>query len=64
MEQDNDVIQESISKFMPVQLTGVTASSHLIDGVEQLNNSIGNLMSDIVFAVTGVKTKPPKLIML
>ena len=61
VEEDKDIVPESVSKFLQTLLTGKVAYSQLSDRVDRLTNSLG---SDLVFAVTGGQTKPPKHIML
>ncbi|KAJ8414408.1 hypothetical protein AAFF_G00052780 [Aldrovandia affinis] len=61
VEQDKDIIPQSVSKFLQTLLTGKTASPQPSERVERLTNSLG---SDLVFAVTGGKTKPPKRLTL
>ena len=61
VEEDKDIVPESVSKFLQTLLTGKVAYSQPSDRVDRLTNSLG---SDLVFAVTGGQTKPPKHIML
>lgn len=61
VEQDKDVIPKSVTMFLQTLLTGKPACSQPPERVEQLTNSFG---SDLVFAVTGGKTKQPKHIIL
>ena len=61
VEEDKDIVPESVSKFLQTLLTGKVAYSQPSDRVDRLTNSLG---SDIVFAVTGGQTKTPKHIML
>ena len=61
VEEDKDIVPESVSKFLQTLLTGMVAYSQPSDRVDRHTNSLG---SDLVFAVTGRQTKPPKHIML
>ena len=61
VEKDKDIVPESVSKFLQTLLTGKIAYSQPRDRVDRLTSSLG---SDLVFAVTGGQTKPPKHIML
>ena len=61
VEQDKDIIPQSVIKFLQTLLTGKTDYPQPSERVEHLTTSLG---SDLVFTVTGDKTKPPKHTML
>ena len=61
VEQDKDIIPQSVIKFLQTLLTGKTDYPQPPERVECLTTSLG---SDLVSTVTGGKTKLPKHIML
>ena len=61
VQQDKYIIPNSVSMFLQTLLTGKTDCSQSSERTERLTNSLG---SDLVYAVTGGKVKPPKHIML
>lgn len=58
---EQDKIPQSVYKFLQILLTGEPNYSQPSERTERLTRSLG---SDMVFTVTGGKTKPPKHILL
>ena len=60
-QQDKDIIPESVTQFLYTLLTGESDCGNHSERIQRLATSFG---SDLVFAVTCGKLKPPKHILL
>ena len=58
---DQNVIPTSVTQFLHTLLTGECECQNPSEKVQRLSTSFG---SDLVFAVTSGKTKPPKQVLL